>query len=184
MECSPAGSFPAQRAAADAAGGREEAALSAGLRAGIGAVVLGLVLASGLRLCPFHTRSTALRVCVRHVAVLVAPRYLHSRLRSVSRHLQHESVSLVQTGLVLSAVRNGGGGAGREGTDSLEPGRKAGAHFQSLVVSTRRVFRSSCWPPARAASHGAGTLRTRSSSRRRCTWYCFSLGCPASSFSA
>ena len=98
----------------------EKTALPASVRAGLGAVVLGLVLASGLRFCAVHRRPTAFRVRVRHAAGLVEARHLLSRLRSVSRHLQHQSVSLVQAGLVLSPVRDGGGRAVRERTDSLE----------------------------------------------------------------
>ncbi len=87
-----------------------------------------------------HPRPTGLRVRVRHAARLVAARHLYSRLRSVSRHLQHQSLPLVQAGLVLSAVRDGGARVGRERADSLEQGRTAGAHLQSLIVSAGGVF--------------------------------------------
>ena len=45
---------------------------------------------------------------------------LRARLRPVSRHLQHQSVPVVQAGLVLSAIRDGGAGLRRKGIDSLE----------------------------------------------------------------
>ena len=63
-----------------------------------------------------------------------------SRLRSVSGHLQHQPVPLVQAGLVLSAVRDGGARVGGERADSLEQGRTARAHLQSVVVSAGGVF--------------------------------------------
>ena len=57
-----------RRADAHAGGGPEETALPASLRARLGAAVLGLVLASGLRFCAVYPRPIALRVRVRHVA--------------------------------------------------------------------------------------------------------------------
>src|SRR5512146_418450 len=81
-----------------AGGPPQEAALHASVRAGLGAVVLGLVLAPGLRLCALYPRPADLRVCLRHAARLVAPRNLHPRFRTVSRRLQHQSVPVVQAG--------------------------------------------------------------------------------------
>ena len=74
----------------------------------VSAPVLGLVLAAGVRVRSIHPRAVVVRLCVRHAALLVAARHLHLRLRSVPGHLQHQSVPLVQAGLVLSAVRHGG----------------------------------------------------------------------------
>src|SRR5262245_57480061 len=94
----------ASRAQAGTASRFKKAALSSGRRPGLGTAVLGLVLAAGLLIRSFHPRPTALRIRVRHAAVLVAARYLHARIRPVSSSFQHQSVSMVQTGLVLFAV--------------------------------------------------------------------------------
>ena len=114
---------------------------------GVGAAVLGLVLARGVRLGASHPGATALRLRLRHAPGLVAARHLHARLRAVSRHLQHQPVSLVQARLVLPPVPHGRARLRRQGADSLGEGRPARAHLQSLVVSARG-FR------ARADSHG------------------------------
>src|SRR5262245_57233980 len=88
----------APRAQAGTAGRSKKAALPAGRRPRLGAVVLGLVLAAVLLIRSVHSCPTILCVRVRHAAVLVAPRYVHVRLRPVSGGLQHQSVSLVQAG--------------------------------------------------------------------------------------
>src|SRR5207249_1217811 len=129
-----------ERADAYGGSGTEEAALPASVRARLLAAVLGLVLASGVCVCSVHPRPTGLRVLVRHATGVVAARHLHSRLRAVSRGHQHQSVPVVQAGLVLSAVRAGGARVGCERADSLEPGWASRAHLQSLVVSARGIF--------------------------------------------
>ena len=79
-------------------------ALRAGVRPHFDLSVLGMVLAPGLRFASPHRRAAAVCVRVRHAAQLVAARHLHARLRTVSDHLQHQPVPVVQAGLVLSAV--------------------------------------------------------------------------------
>ncbi len=71
-----------------------------------------------------HSRPTALRLRVRHAARLVAAEYVQARVRSVSHCLQYQSFPLVQAGLVLSAIPDGGAGPGRQGSDPLEQGRQ------------------------------------------------------------
>src|SRR5262245_14465303 len=62
-----------------------QTALPAGVRAGVGAVVLGLVLERGVPLGTPGPRSTAVRLCLRHASRLVPPRYLHDRIRASPR---------------------------------------------------------------------------------------------------
>ena len=100
-----------------------EAALPPGVRAGLGPPVLGLVLASGVRLGPPHRRPAGLRLRLRHAPQLVAARHLHAGLRSVPGHLQHQPVSLVQAGLVLPAVPHGGARLRGQRADPLGQGR-------------------------------------------------------------
>ena len=71
---------------------------------------------------------------------LVSARYLRPGLRSVSGDLQHQPVSLVQTGLVLSAVPHGGPRLCRQTADLLGQGRTARPHLQPLIVSACGVF--------------------------------------------
>ena len=65
-------------------------------------------------------------------------------LRSVPRHLQHQPVPLVQAGLVLPAVPDGGGRLRRQRADPLGQGRPARPHLQSVVVSAGGVFARPC----------------------------------------
>ncbi len=113
----------------------QASALSAGVRAGIGAGLLGLVLAAGLRLRLPHRRAAALRLRVRHAALVVAARRLHARLRAVPGDLQHQPVPLVQAGLVLPAVPDDCRRLRRQGADAMGQGGAARAHLQSVVVS-------------------------------------------------
>ena len=139
VECAArCGYWPAPQAASR--GRPAQTALRASLRASVSAPVLGLVLAAGVCVCSIHPRSVVVRLCVRHASLLVPARYLYIRLRVVPGHFQHQSFSVVQAGLVLSAVRHGGARHCRKGDDSLEQGRPARAHLQSIVVSARRVL--------------------------------------------
>ena len=79
-------------------------ALPAGVGAGGRVRLLGVFLAAGLRPCLAAGGAVAVRLRLRHAAVVVAPRQLCSRLRAVPDHLQHEPVSLVPRRLVLPAV--------------------------------------------------------------------------------
>ncbi len=95
--------------------------------------------------------------------VLVSARQLHARLRAVSRHLQHQSLPLVQAGLVLPAVRHGGAGLARKRADSLEPGT-GGARTSSILPRSRSpCFHLACCSPERAGSPGARISPRRSS---------------------
>ena len=129
----------------------EEAALRAGDRPGRGAALLGLVLAAGVPVGPPHRRATAVRICLRHAARLVEARRLHARLRSRSRRLQHQPVSLVQAGLVLPAVCDGGARLRRQGADSLGQGRARRVH----------VFNPSSFPLAVCSLGAAREWRQR-----------------------
>ena len=71
-------------------------ALHPSRRAGRLPAVLGLVLASGLRLGVSHRRAAGLRLRVRHAAGLVATRYLHGSALARSRS---SSVSTCSSGL-------------------------------------------------------------------------------------
>ena len=99
-----------------------EAALSPGVRAGVGVALLGVVLAAGLRRRPAAGRAGALCVRVRHAAGLVAPRHVYIWVWSVPGYLQHQFVSLVQAGLVLPAILDDRGRVRREGIHPLEQG--------------------------------------------------------------
>ena len=68
--------------------------------------------------------------------VVVAARHLHARVRTLPGHLQHQPVPLVQAGLVLPAVPDGGGRLRRQGADPMEQGRAA-----ARTSSTPRRFR-------------------------------------------
>ena len=75
-------------------------------------------------------------------------------------------------------------GLAAKGADSLEQGRAARAHLQSVVVSAGGVF--DCPARHRQERHhlGPGTSRPRSSIRRTCTWCCFCSACRDSFSSA
>ncbi len=89
---------------------------------------------------PLHRCPAAFRLCVRYAPHVVPARHLHAGLRSVSRDLQHQPVSLVQAGLVLSAVPHGGARLRRQTADLLGQGRPARPHLQPLIVSACGVF--------------------------------------------
>jgi hypothetical protein len=140
LECRAPGIGTAHGPNADAGDRPAEAALSPGVCTGLGPVVLGLVLASGVRLGLPHRRPAAVRIRLRYAPQLVTARHLHIGFRTVPRHFQHQPVPLFQAGLVLLAVPPGGARLRRQRTDPLGQGRPARTHLQPLVVSTRRVF--------------------------------------------
>ena len=72
-----------------------EAALPPGVRAGLGAAVLGLVLAAGVRLGPPDRRAARLRLRLRHAARLVAARHA---IRSASGRFRSSSASTCSCG--------------------------------------------------------------------------------------
>src|SRR5215510_7950651 len=113
------------------------------MRAGCDLAVLGMVLASGLRILRSHSCATDLCLCIRLAAFVVTTLHVCSRIWSVPGNLQHQSVPVVQTGLVLSAIRHCGARACGERTDPLEQRWPSGAHLQSVILSTCRVFAGS-----------------------------------------
>src|SRR5262249_39757054 len=110
------------------------------MRAGCDLAVLGMVLASGLRILPSHFCATDLCVCLRLAAFVVTTRHVCFRIRSVPRNLQHQPVPVVQTGLVLSAIRHCGVRACGEITDPLEQRWPSGPLFQPASFPPSRFF--------------------------------------------
>ena len=86
---------------------------------------------------------------------MVAARHLHVRIWTVSDHLQHQPVPLVQTGLVLLPIRPRRCRLRRQGTDPVEQGWAAGACVQPVVVSVGRCVAGPA--PDRHHAHDMGT---------------------------
>ena len=114
------------------------------LRAGVRPVdclsLLGVVLARGVRLGAPDRSAAAVRLRVRRAAHVVPARHLYAGLRTVSDYLQHQSLPVVQAGLVLSSVCDGGGRLRGQRAAPVDQGRAADPHLQSVVVSARPVL--------------------------------------------
>ena len=117
---------------------------------------------AGVRLGAADRGAAGLRVRVRRAAHLVPARHLPPRVRTVPDHLQHESLPVVQAGLVLPAIRDGRGGLRGQGADPVEQGGAADAHLQPLVVHADAVLADPAPDCARPASRGVRRSRPRS----------------------